>query len=102
MYMRFDLSKVAWMCLHVRPLSPQDVLTAALDIAIERSDAVSKMDRNRLLHKLLEEQGVDLAAVALNRYFASCQNPMHIRRWMWTERACTGQLCFFSTCLRKG
>lgn len=48
---------------------PADVLTAALDIAIERSDAVSKMDRNRLLHKLLEEQGVDLAAVALNRYF---------------------------------
>ena len=37
--------------------SSKDILIAALDIGLERSDAASKMDRNRLLHKFVEEGG---------------------------------------------
>lgn len=48
---------------------PADILVATLDVSLERSDAVSKMDRNRLLHKFLEEAGVEVAAVPLNRQF---------------------------------
>lgn len=49
----------------------QDGLVAALEIGLERSDAVSKMDRNRLLHKFLEEEGIEVAAIPLNRQFAA-------------------------------
>ena len=55
------------LCVH---FCLEDILVAALDVSLERSDAVSKMDRNRLLHKFLEEAGVEVAAVPLNRQFA--------------------------------
>ncbi|CAJ1370654.1 unnamed protein product [Effrenium voratum] len=42
---------------HREQAFPADILIAALDIGLERSDAASKMDRNRLLHKFVEEGG---------------------------------------------
>lgn len=54
---------------HREQAFPADGLVAALEIGLERSDAVSKMDRNRLLHKFLEEEGIEVAAIPLNRQF---------------------------------
>eukprot|EP00439_Symbiodinium_sp_Y106_P041870 s1964_g5.t1 len=46
---------------------PAEILLAALDIGLERSDASSKLDRNRILYKLLEERGVEIGSVPLHR-----------------------------------
>jgi len=46
---------------------PAEMLLAAIDIGLERSDAASKMDRNRILYKFLEEKGVEIGSVPLHR-----------------------------------
>ena len=43
------------------------MLLAAPDIGLERSDASSKLDRNRILYKFLEERGVEIGSVPLHR-----------------------------------
>lgn len=44
-------------------------MVAALDLSLERSDCKSKIDRNLLLHKLLEEDGLEVATMPLHRQF---------------------------------